>query len=614
MSSKTINELTLKLNADVAELKKDLAKAKGEMSNFQGGLKDIGAAIKNVFTVGAIVEVGKAVFNAGKELVSLGGQVAATKNEFAKLNQPGLLDYLKKETAGTISDMKLMQMSLNADDMGVGFEQLGTIMNYARNEVRQTGGDVQELVDKMVNGIGKDSTKAINELGISNKDFQSEFAKTGDKVTAITNIMQKRLKESGGVIETASDITARWGAKWENIKGAIGMMLNQALVKIAPVLDKIGTAILEAWNTAVDFIVDVYNGWVELYNGSVMVRAGIEAIKMVISTIWETLKLFFNLAVDGFKHLGKSIAYVINPSNWGKGFAEGMAKIMAESTSNVIGDFKNMGSNIGDAITDGIKNTINGNAGYITADDIMGLGGGSANIEEKAKATGKGIGKALTTGVKEELAKLDMKQITSVGAVTLPPIDASIMKSTLVTAKQELILELDNLGAMAAESLVTFTTDMVNGIGGGNGALSTVFRSIIGIVANFASTFGKQMIALGTAMVAAKLMIKNPYLAIAGGIALVALGAAAKKMLSSGGMAGFANGGIVPGYSFSGDRVPILANSGEMILNGGQQASLFNQLNGGGSGNSGGVLSCKISGDDLWFLLDKSEKRKSYIY
>ena len=42
----------------------------------------------------------------------------------------------------------------------------------------------------------------------------------------------------------------------------------------------------------------------------------------------------------------------------------------------------------------------------------------------------------------------------------------------------------------------------------------------------------------------------------------------------------FANGGIVPGGNFNGDRVPALLNSGEMVLNASQQSSLFSALNG----------------------------------
>lgn len=45
----------------------------------------------------------------------------------------------------------------------------------------------------------------------------------------------------------------------------------------------------------------------------------------------------------------------------------------------------------------------------------------------------------------------------------------------------------------------------------------------------------------------------------------------------------FANGGIVGGTSFSGDRVTAQVNSGEMILNRRQQSNLFNEINGGSS-------------------------------
>lgn len=67
-----------------------------------------------------------------------------------------------------------------------------------------------------------------------------------------------------------------------------------------------------------------------------------------------------------------------------------------------------------------------------------------------------------------------------------------------------------------------------------------------------------------------------PFVGVALGIAGMAAIVAAMASMPR-----FANGGIVPGGSFSGDKVPALLNSGEMILNGSQQANLFKQLNGG---------------------------------
>lgn len=67
-----------------------------------------------------------------------------------------------------------------------------------------------------------------------------------------------------------------------------------------------------------------------------------------------------------------------------------------------------------------------------------------------------------------------------------------------------------------------------------------------------------------------------PFVGVAMGIAGIAAIVAAMASAPK-----FANGGIVPGGSFSGDKVPALLNSGEMILNGSQQANLFKQLNSG---------------------------------
>lgn len=52
----------------------------------------------------------------------------------------------------------------------------------------------------------------------------------------------------------------------------------------------------------------------------------------------------------------------------------------------------------------------------------------------------------------------------------------------------------------------------------------------------------------------------------------------------------YAQGGIVPGTSTTGDKVPARVNSGEMILNQAQQANLFAMANGQGGGGQGIVV------------------------
>ena len=62
---------------------------------------------------------------------------------------------------------------------------------------------------------------------------------------------------------------------------------------------------------------------------------------------------------------------------------------------------------------------------------------------------------------------------------------------------------------------------------------------------------------------------------------LAAAGAALSVVAAMASIPKFATGGIVPGASFTGDKVPALLNSGEKILNGSQQSNLFKMLNSG---------------------------------
>jgi hypothetical protein len=73
----------------------------------------------------------------------------------------------------------------------------------------------------------------------------------------------------------------------------------------------------------------------------------------------------------------------------------------------------------------------------------------------------------------------------------------------------------------------------------------------------------------------------------------------------------FATGGIVGGTSYSGDRNLIRVNSGEMILNRGQQASLWNAINGGGVG--GGNVTFRISGQELVGVLNNYNSKMSKV-
>jgi hypothetical protein len=120
----------------------------------------------------------------------------------------------------------------------------------------------------------------------------------------------------------------------------------------------------------------------------------------------------------------------------------------------------------------------------------------------------------------------------------------------------------------------------------------------LSLFAGLSSSSNKELAAIGKASALTQLAIKTPEAVgnsyafgtkiggpplgfIFGGIAAAAMAAQAAQIAG----VQFEEGGIVPGNSFSGDKVQARVNSGEMILNRQQQAQLFKSANGEGGGN-----------------------------
>lgn len=75
----------------------------------------------------------------------------------------------------------------------------------------------------------------------------------------------------------------------------------------------------------------------------------------------------------------------------------------------------------------------------------------------------------------------------------------------------------------------------------------------------------------------------------------------------------FADGGIISGGSFHGDKMLARVNAGEMILNPMQQSNLFNALNGGGAVGGMKNVEFKISGSTLKGCLNNYDKKQSRL-
>lgn len=140
--------------------------------------------------------------------------------------------------------------------------------------------------------------------------------------------------------------------------------------------------------------------------------------------------------------------------------------------------------------------------------------------------------------------------------------------------------------------------------------VSTTLPAIGSLISSISALTATEAVEAGTAAVGKAVSSSKHWIeAIAAVASLGAVVAAAISAAKKPATQRFANGGIVGGSSFTGDRVSAQVNSGEMILNKSQQANLFKMANGEGQGRQ---VEFHISGTDLVGVLNNNT-RKSRI-
>ena len=224
------------------------------------------------------------------------------------------------------------------------------------------------------------------------------------------------------------------------------------------------------------------------------------------------------------------------------------------------------------------------------------------------------------------LSELESKQLQIAGSAaimgtSMTSLEGAVRKVKLET--EDTRLAMLNLNAGMTDILNGGLADLATGLGEGLGAMAAgtsnlkqMAGNMLGTIGSMLGQLGKLAIQTGIAIGGIQTALKtlNPVVAIAGGIALVALAkfvtskASAMGSSGGGGVPAFANGGVVdkPTFGVFGEAGP------EVLIPKKRLDSLLSGFENGGSGG-GGVLTTRIRGNDLEVILDKTRKRNGRV-
>ena len=163
------------------------------------------------------------------EAAEVGMEMAETSDgvtkAFKDMDQPDLLDNLRKATKGTVNDVQLMTAAVQAKGFRIPLEDLGKYLQFAQLKAQQTGQSVDYMTNSIVTGLGRKSPMILDNLGISAAEISEKTKETGDFMKAVASIVDNQLAEAGDTYISAADKAAQKTAEWENAQRRLGEQL-----------------------------------------------------------------------------------------------------------------------------------------------------------------------------------------------------------------------------------------------------------------------------------------------------------------------------------------------------------------------------------------------------
>lgn len=284
----TSNPAKLKqLSAEYRNIKTQLDAATKSAFGFNKALQDQGtavtsaaskfgnlyAAVKTVVGAAIIRQVASVTL----ELAKLAGNADGIQRAFERAfpNSFTILNELREATRGTVTDMELMQRTLQATNLGVAVKELPILFEFAAARAQQTGESVDYLVDSIVRGIGRKSPLILDNLGLSATRLKEKFdgaavasQSVADVTKGVAEIAREELEKMGGYVETGATRVAQLESAWENLR-----------IKFAQKIDSSGI---------INFFKEAINGTTQILKTDKERNA--ELAKMRASTEFQSLR------------------------------------------------------------------------------------------------------------------------------------------------------------------------------------------------------------------------------------------------------------------------------------------------------------------------------------
>jgi len=577
--------------------------AKTTLTSFgiaEGSALDMAALFGDMATSMGISQ--GAAANMSTQLVGLAGDLASFKNIRLDVAETALKSIFTGETE-SLKNLGIVMTQANLEAFAL--EQGMTKNLKAMSEAEKVQLRYNYVLSKTVNAQGdfeRTGGGAANQMRIFQESLKQLGQEFGENIlplfTGLITKVNKAVQAFGNLTERAQNIILVVAALAAGIGplllGLSAMVKGFIMVKGAVLATKGAFAALR--------LVVVTNPLIAIITAAVL------ALATAAVYLWDNWNIVSQHMINAFKMI--------------KNFAIDFVKVTLRNLSTFVDGLIWLGEKVGIHFENPLKSVLTtledsksviepvtgewGSLAESFTNAAVALGLVKDNAEEATKAVEQAgeVAKKITGGA-------GGASIATIGAGSTATLGGGAPSPTRGVAEIDHEAWNEYINNVKAAELATKSLETVT-----NGTAQSIVSSL-GMIAGESRGFALFEIAANTAIGLAKAVQAGAGLpfpanipAIGAGTAAVLSGiASAKQVLSS--APAFANGGIVNGSSFSGDRVMARVNSGEMILNRSQQANLFGMINRGGGGNE--RLITQIAGNDLRIVLERAQRTNNRL-
>jgi hypothetical protein len=293
-----------------------------------------------VITAGDVVNALKFIGNQALQLVKDASTFETVERAFGRMaaaqgqDADAMLAKMRELSAGTVSDLKLMQQANTALALGLPVDRFGDMLEIARSASKATGESMEFMLQSIVTGLGRGSKLMLDNLGIVfdiNKAYEEYAAKLGKTAEQLTDVEKKQAfinkalevgktnaEAAGSGTDDLNDKMARLNVSLENNAITLGKLLIPSFEALTQSGVGVSTFFQDLLNS--EAVKDIFLGLAVVINDAVLALQSFgQAAGTILGGVWaasvEAMQGNFKAAIDLLKMADQEAGQIVQDAN-----------------------------------------------------------------------------------------------------------------------------------------------------------------------------------------------------------------------------------------------------------------------------------------------------------